>query len=171
MLLVMDSPLQVSNLAFLAEDLPGVGWQFWTPGQLLATDCGIYVALYELHRPRRIQVGRLGRFRFEPGTYCYVGSAQRALTARLERHARRLKPKRWHIDYLAVHARFAQALVLPEAGKARECEIARALARQYATPVPGFGAPDCPCYSHLLFDPTAASDFAGKDKIVHPTGF
>jgi Uri superfamily endonuclease len=136
---VMDLPVQASPLARLVKVVPGTDWHCWTPGQVLAADNGIYVAIYELHRPRRIQVGRLGRFRFEPGTYCYVGSAHRGLGARLERHARRLKPKRWHVDYLAVHARFAQALVLPAVGKARECEIARALARQYAAPISGFG--------------------------------
>ena len=150
MLSGMNPSVQPPSFDALVDQLPGSGWEPWVPGQPLATDRGIYVAFYELHRPRRIQVGRLGRFRFEPGTYCYVGSAQRGLTARLERHARPLKPKRWHVDYLAVHARFVQALVLPATGKAQECETARALARQYATPVPGFGASDCSCYSHLF---------------------
>ena len=117
---------------------------------MLATDGGIYVASYQLGRGRRIEVGRLGRFRFKTGTYLYVGSAQRQLGAPLERHARRLKPKRWHVDYLAVHARFAQALVLPAAGKSHECETAQALPRQYAAPIPGFGASDCPCYRRLF---------------------
>ena len=43
---------------------------------------GIYIAVFDLSERRRIQVGRLGCFWFEPGVYFYVGSAHWNLTAR-----------------------------------------------------------------------------------------
>ena len=51
-------------------------------------DSGVYIAVFEVSERRRIQIGKLGSFWFEPGLYFYVGSAQRNLSARLARHAR-----------------------------------------------------------------------------------
>ena len=68
------------------------------------TDSGIYVAVFHLPQPRSIKVGALGLVRFKAGIYAYVGSAQKNLTARLQRHARHRKPLRWHIDYLSTKA-------------------------------------------------------------------
>ncbi len=113
---------------------------------------GVYVAVYRLARPAWIEVGRLGRFRFEVGWWLYVGSAQRALDARLARHARRDKPMRWHVDYLSVRAIMVGAIVI-EAGRERECRLARELARRYEAPVAGFGSSDCACRSHLFHAP------------------
>ena len=47
-----------------------------------------------------LQVGALGEVSLEPGWYLYVGSARRHLEARLRRHLRPEKRRRWHIDYL-----------------------------------------------------------------------
>jgi sugar fermentation stimulation protein A len=111
---------------------------------------GVYIAVFELPADRTIRVGRLGRFRFAAGVYLYVGSAQRNMDARLARHARRRKVRRWHIDYLSAHARMLGAIV--RAGPKRlECGLARELAARFAQPVPRFGASDCRCPSHLFF--------------------
>ncbi len=108
---------------------------------------GVYIALFRLARPLRIRVGRLGKIAFKPGLYAYVGSAQRNLKSRLDRHARRRKPLRWHIDYLSVRATMIAALIFP-AGKRWECRLAQRLAA--AEPVPSFGCSDCRCPSHLF---------------------
>jgi sugar fermentation stimulation protein A len=113
---------------------------------------GTYISVFALSRRRRIQVGKLGRFWFEPGLYLYVGSAQRILSARLERHARRSKPLRWHIDYLSVRAAMIGAMIVP-GPRERECELAGELRHMYELAVPGFGASDCGCGGHLFYAP------------------
>ncbi len=112
---------------------------------------GVYVAVFRLATPRRIRVGRRGRFRFPAGRYAYVGSGQRHLWARLARHARRRKAERWHIDYLTRWARMEAAWAWSRP-KADECRLARAVARLPGVePGPdGFGASDCRCPTHLV---------------------
>ena len=110
---------------------------------------GIYVAPFHLRQSGRIRVGRLGSIEFKRGMYVYVGSAQRNLLARLRRHGRHCKPRRWHINYLSVRATMIGALVL-EGPKALECRLARILANAGAEVVSGFGCSDCRCRSHLF---------------------
>jgi sugar fermentation stimulation protein A len=115
-------------------------------------DRGVYVAVYLLREPLEISVGRLGRFQFAPGIYFYVGSAQKNLDARLERHARKEKPLRWHIDYLSTKADMIGAITVAGT-RERECEFAEDLRGTYEMPVPGFGASDCRCGGHLFYTP------------------
>ena len=111
---------------------------------------GIYIAVFFLARPCRIQVGKLGCFRFRPGVYFYVGSAQRHLKTRLERHSRQEKPLRWHIDYLSTRAYMLGAMVA-SGPRERECELAGELRDAYELVLPGFGASDCRCEGHLFY--------------------
>jgi sugar fermentation stimulation protein A len=113
---------------------------------------GTYIAVFALSRERRIQVGKLGCFWFEPGLYFYAGSAQRSLSARLERHGRRSKPLHWHIDYLSAEAAMIGAMMVP-GPRERECELAEELSHTYKLAVPGFGASDCRCGGHLFYTP------------------
>ncbi|MHC4519036.1 MAG: GIY-YIG nuclease family protein [Planctomycetota bacterium] len=111
---------------------------------------GTYIAVFDLPERRRIQVGKLGCFWFRLGVYLYVGSAQRNLAARLEWHARRAKPLRWHIDYLSVQANMLGAMIVPGL-RERECELAGELTGIYERTIPGFGASDCRCGGHLFY--------------------
>lgn len=113
-------------------------------------ESGTYIAVFVLSRRRRIQVGRLGSFWFEPGLYLYAGSAQRNLSTRLERHARRSKPLHWHIDYLSTKAPMIGAMIVP-GHRERECELAGELRHMYELAAPGFGASDCECGGHLFY--------------------
>ena len=113
-------------------------------------DCGLYIAIFELSDARMIRIGKLGLFEFKPGYYLYVGSAQKNLTARIERHARHDKPLRWHLDYLSTQATMLGAILIPE-DKDHECVIARELSDQYDLAIPRFGASDCRCPGHLFF--------------------
>lgn len=79
-----------------------------------------------------------------------MGSAQRNLQARLERHGRRDKKLRWHLDYLSTCATMLGAIMIPGA-KNRECEIAAELGRLYQRPIRNFGASDCRCGGHLFY--------------------
>ncbi|MBM4083927.1 MAG: GIY-YIG nuclease family protein [Planctomycetes bacterium] len=120
-----------------------------------SNDAGAYQLVIEVRRTACVRIGRLGRFRFEPGRYVYCGSARRNLSARLARHRRKRKPLRWHIDYLRAHPSVRVLGTKTFAlGTATECSLARkALARPGARiPAPGFGASDCRegCPSHLV---------------------
>jgi sugar fermentation stimulation protein A len=113
---------------------------------------GVYIAAFRLLRRRRIQIGRLGQFQFEPGFYFYVGSAQKNLSARLDRHARRRKPLRWHIDYLSCRATMIGAVIMP-GPRRRECELAEEFSARFEPAIPRFGASDCRCPGHLFYSP------------------
>ncbi len=115
-------------------------------------DSGVYIAVFHLAEARNISVGKLGRFCFRQGVYFYAGSAQRNLSARLERHGKKGKSLRWHIDYLSVRAEMLGAITI--AGpRERECELAKKLAGMFELAVPGFGASDCRCGGHLFYAP------------------
>ncbi|MBN2315888.1 MAG: GIY-YIG nuclease family protein [Sedimentisphaerales bacterium] len=115
-------------------------------------DSGVYIAVFYLPIDRHITVGKLGRFLFREGVYFYVGSAQRNLSARLERHNKKTKPLRWHIDYLSTKVIMLGAMTM--AGpRRRECELANDLAGMYELVIPRFGASDCRCDGHLFYMP------------------
>ncbi|NIA21874.1 MAG: DUF123 domain-containing protein [Anaerolineaceae bacterium] len=118
------------------------------------SDCGHYCLLLYLPRRLYLRAGRLSGVHVEPGFAIYVGRAKRNLFARLARHMRRRKPRRWHIDYLFPAATAVGAFVLGEADLT-ECRIADRLARRANVRriIPGFGASDCRCRGHLLWMP------------------
>jgi Uri superfamily endonuclease len=106
-----------------------------------------------LHRSRLLSIGRLGDVRLVPGFYGYVGSAfgPGGVRARLGRHLRGSARAHWHIDYLRTVCR-AQGAWMSYDGRRLEHIWAQAL---LALPgarlaVPGFGATDCGCETHLV---------------------
>ncbi len=117
---------------------------------------GTYVLVLKLTQDRRIPVGRLGEVPLRAGYYLYVGSARGpgGLCARLRRHLRRDKPAHWHIDSLRQWAEPVEVWFVTSS-EPHECDW-RALLQQaagLALPLPGFGASDCRCRSHLLYSP------------------
>ena len=97
-----------------------------------------------------IAVGKLGSILFEPGCYCYVGSARNGLKARVARHLRHEEKKTWwHIDYLLKRAAVVE-VVWALSSDRLECRIAEALWSQGIESIPSFGASDCRCSSHLF---------------------
>ena len=115
-------------------------------------DSGVYIAGFYLAEVQDISVGKLGRFGFRQGVYFYAGSAQHNLSARIERHSRKSKAMRWHIDYLSVRAEMLGAVTVT-APRQRECELAQELAAMFESAAPGFGASDCRCGGHLFYAP------------------
>jgi len=105
----------------------------------------------------RVPIGALGDIAFSEGLYAYVGSAQRHRQARIRRHLRRDKPKRWHIDYLRPHADVV-SVTLCDGKKADECRLVKWLIESLGAvrACPGFGASDCGCGGHLLVAPEQA---------------
>lgn len=118
---------------------------------------GVYALVLRLRRGRRIEIGSLGSVWFPAGDYLYAGSGRRVLASRLERHTRRVKALRWHIDHFRLHARLIGIAVVPWA-RGREFAVARALREHSACPwiVRGFGSSDCRCPTHLVYLGTEA---------------
>ncbi|MCG5536814.1 GIY-YIG nuclease family protein [Ectothiorhodospira mobilis] len=108
-----------------------------------------YQLYIHLRRPCRIQAGRLPAARLPAGWYVYTGSARRNLAARVERHLRRDKTLRWHVDWLLTRreARVVHVVL----SEAPECQANARVGGE--VPVPGFGASDCraACGSHLRY--------------------
>ncbi|AHK79344.1 hypothetical protein M911_09520 [Ectothiorhodospira haloalkaliphila] len=108
-----------------------------------------YQLYIHLRRPCRIQAGRLPTHRLPAGWYIYTGSARQHLDARIERHLRRQKTRRWHIDWLLTRAdaRVVHVTLHHEA----ECALNARMGGDSL--IPGFGASDCRagCISHLRY--------------------
>ncbi len=112
---------------------------------------GTYVLIMELDRNRIIKVGKLGTFKFPRGFYTYVGSAfgPGGLKARVGRHLRKDKKKKWHIDYFLRFARIVEVLATP---KKCEKELAGKLLKHGKCVVKRFGSTDDKINeTHLIF--------------------
>lgn len=112
---------------------------------------GTYTLCLELPRAVDIGVGALGELRFPAGAYAYTGSALGSGGfARVDRHRRVAAgdhdTRHWHVDYLTGHPETALVTVVTSDGVDAECAVADRLP---AGPIPGFGASDCDCRSHL----------------------
>ena len=134
-------------------------------GDKLRFNSGIYFLHLSLQEGQRLTVGKLGRASFPKGFYVYVGSAQKNLSQRIERHLRNAEtpggarwewpsPPHWHIDYLLPHAKILSIHVF-KASKEWECRLSRKLAGLEGAGVlmKGLGASDCKCPSHLYYFP------------------
>ena len=112
---------------------------------------GIYCLLIKVLRPKEILIRKLGKIRFEKGKYIYVGSAQKNLGKRIERHFKKKKKKFWHIDYLLAdkNVKIEKAILLPFKRKNQECKLAKQISKK-GKPIKNFGSSDCKCQSHLI---------------------
>lgn len=119
---------------------------------------GTYALLLSLEREVAIAVGRLGLFTFPCGYYIYVGSARGGLFRRVERHLRREKRLRWHIDYFLRSAEVVEVWYAlgEEPVECLWCCAVRGMPRGRIL-VPGFGSSDCRCSSHLVWFPSPPS--------------
>ncbi len=124
-----------------------------TPAPLLTKARGSYAIALHLPFPTTITVGALGIRNFAAGYYLYVGSAwgPGGLAARVGRHLRGPTTTHWHIDYLRARSRPIAIWLAPQ--RHEECAWIAYLATlpEISWPVPGFGASDCPCATHLAY--------------------
>ena len=111
---------------------------------------GTYALVMVLDSGLQLQVGRLGTYDLPQGHYVYVGSALGGLAGRLRHHLKTEKRLRWHIDYLLQSATLVE--IWYAFGQDRlECtwsELVGSLQGAMRL-VPGFGASDCCCLTHL----------------------
>jgi len=114
-------------------------------------DGGTYTLVFSLPSAADIEVGALGEHRFPAGGYCYTGSALGSGGfSRIDRHRRvaagEHDVRHWHVDYFGAHPETELVGVERTRGRDCECSVAQALGNG---PVPGFGASDCNCETHL----------------------
>ena len=133
----------------------------------LPSQLGTYALLLEATAKQEVPIGKLGVLHVMPGIYVYVGSAlgPGGLAARVGRHVRREKPRRWHIDYLRAAAEVEEVWFMTDKSY-QECLWACVLGTLpgASMPLAGFGASDCCCPSHLCFFglPPYLADFRKK---------
>lgn len=113
-------------------------------------DKGAYILVFELKNKEKLKIGSLGEKIFEKGFYVYVGSALKGLTQRINRHFRKNKKLKWHVDYLILKASNLKAIPIRTFRKI-ECEIAKELSYISKRIIPNFGSSDCKCSSHLFY--------------------
>lgn len=117
-------------------------------------DRGTYALVIVLQDELRLRIGGLGIHSLSPGYYVYAGSALGGLSGRLRRHLRSEKKLHWHIDYLLAETEIAQIWYALGCDRL-ECTW-NALLKELPgakAAVPGFGASDCRCSSHLTHFP------------------
>ena len=114
---------------------------------------GTYAVVLRLAEPTEVAVGSRGVHRLPTGDYAYCGSAlgPGGLRARVNRHLRADKRRRWHVDYLRAVAAVVDVWVV-ESSDRLECELAAALASRSGAcrPIARFGSSDCRCAGHLV---------------------
>jgi Uri superfamily endonuclease len=116
---------------------------------------GTYTLLVELTDPATVEFGAKGAFDLDAGWYAYTGSAFGAGgLGRVDRHRELARGERdvrhWHVDYLLGHDASSVAAVYVTEHEDVECETAQAL-NDAASHVPGLGASDCACGTHLAY--------------------
>ena len=119
-----------------------------------AYDSGIYLLEICLLESKEIKIGAKGINNFSAGFYYYIGSAQRNLKSRIDRHLKEDKNYHWHIDYFLAESKIKNCFTWPLSGKA-ECKLATYIKNKLMGEVimPGFGSSDCKCETHLFLMP------------------
>ena len=127
----------------------------------MKSEPGTYALIFRSRSTAKTQVGRWGKLELEPGYYVYVGSAfgPGGVRARVSRHCRRTKPKRWHIDYLRMYLRPIEAWYSHEPNHFEHEWAGLLSATRGLSSIKAFGCSDCHCYSHF-FSSTTAPNFA-----------
>src|SRR5690554_4505526 len=89
----------------------------------------LYVLQWELDVDREVEVGKLGTFLFSKGIYVYIGSAKKNMEARVNRHLKVNKKKKWHMDYLRPYVTLITAITVPL--HEGECHLKQFIEEEY----------------------------------------
>lgn len=124
---------------------------------------GTYTLVIELERSVGIDIGALGPRELDSGWYAYTGTAfGPGGFARIDRHrtvaAGRNETRHWHVDYLLGNDHSALEVVCRTSSVDGECRISDAIPGRS---VNGFGASDCDCDSHLVYNTSGEKLRAG----------
>ena len=107
-----------------------------------------YLLIIYIQDFKRIRVGSLGLIDLNPGCYVYIGSGGRNVYKRIDRHFRRAKKIKWHIDYLTTIVTSVKALIIWD--ELREEDLYDIMAEKYNF-IEGFGSSDKRSRSHLFY--------------------
>jgi Uri superfamily endonuclease len=118
----------------------------------MSTKPSSYLLIMANRQEQERRVGCLGRVKFAAGLYVYVGSGGPNVAKRIRRHMALHKRRHWHIDYLTAGRNRMKPVGARVHPRVPECRLAAKLAKRL-TSVPGFGASDCACQTHLFFAP------------------
>ncbi|MFH0733463.1 MAG: GIY-YIG nuclease family protein [bacterium] len=120
------------------------------------TDQGIYIL--EIYVPQKIfiKTSKNGDSQLSVGFYYYIGSAQKNLLHRLNRHIKKEKIIHWHIDQITAnkYSIIKSIAVFENKEKDFECELCKKIEEGFNLlhPIKFFGNTDCKkCVSHLLY--------------------
>lgn len=109
---------------------------------------GAYCLIIKLNKNKRIKIGKLGFINFKKGYYCYIGSALNNLEKRIERHKRKNKKLKWHIDYFLRYEKIVDVIKI-KTNKRIECLLSKKIEKIADDKIKNFGCSDCKCSSHL----------------------
>lgn len=114
---------------------------------------GSYIVCLQLNKVTHVQIGKLGDHVFHPGFYYYIGSAfgPGGVAARCKHHLNISTSPRWHLDYLRRHGQVEEILFNTETVHYEHVWARAFTQHNIDMPMPGFGASDCDCPTHLFF--------------------
>lgn len=120
--------------------------------ETLLKNSGNYLLLIEVKKSFEITVGKLGKIHFLPGYYIYIGSGKRNLVQRVQRHLRKRKKIKWHIDYLLseTKVKIIKSFLI-KTTENYECNISYKIKNISDNSINNFGSSDCKCKSHLFY--------------------
>ncbi|MBU0560889.1 MAG: GIY-YIG nuclease family protein [Bacteroidetes bacterium] len=124
--------------------------------KITESDKGIYILELFARDDFKIGIKKFIDLSFPKGYYYYVGSAQKNLSHRLKRHAKKTKIIHWHIDHLTSHSGIIlkNIFIIPNAPKEIECKLANSFEANFNTNIiaHGFGNGDTrETKTHLFF--------------------
>ena len=125
----------------------------WTTVKAQKPDPGTYALIYHCPAGKTMTAGALGNINLPYGYWVYVGSAfgSGGLKARLRHHLTPSPRPHWHLDY--VKSALAPLEVWSTTDPCKREHDWASVVRAYrgaVCPIPGFGASDCTCPSHLI---------------------
>ena len=131
---------------------------------------GSYAVILENRKQATIDVGRRIQLAIEPGYYLYVGSAfgPGGLRARVGRHARPDKKRRWHIDFIRAHMDFQYAWCSYSPVNQEHCWAGLLQTQMSYKALPGIGCSDCRCETHLFYSPRQPDLRAFNNLLIEP---
>ena len=135
---------------------------------------GTYTIIVDCGFEGYLAFGRLGRAKILRGRYLYTGSAlgrgATSLERRLERHGKRWKRRKWHIDYLtSKRGCLVSGAVYVESKRKLECKVNQAISKGFnlSAVLPKIGASDCQCEGHLLGPEVELSTVVMRRRLVN----
>ena len=130
----------------------------------------VYILELWINEDITLDVGSLGEIYFPSGRYFYVGRAKRWIMKRIERHFRRKKNLRWHIDYLTSNSsvNVTGAYILPYPAD-MEDKVAGELSN-ICEVIVGFGSSDTRAIGHLFRDCKNIIDLIRNAKYIQNRG-